>query len=58
MRESQRTTAGFEDGEKGPQPKECAWLLEAGKIPQLIARKEPGTSIPSQQGTEFSQQPE
>ena len=45
MRGSQPTIVGFEDGARGPQPKECEWLLEAGNISQPTAGKEPGTSV-------------
>lgn len=38
---SQLPTAGFEDGGRGPKPKERGWLPEAGDIPQLARTQGP-----------------
>lgn len=52
------TFDGFEDGERGPQTKECECLLEVGNSPLLTASKEMGLSVLQPQGTELRQQPE
>lgn len=33
MRGSQPSSAGFEEEERGPQPKEYGWLVEVGDMP-------------------------
>lgn len=41
VRRTQPTTAGFEDGGRGPQIKECGWSLEAGKAEEVHSSLEP-----------------
>lgn len=53
MREIPLAVIGFEDGESGPQTKECGWPLESVNSPQLTVNKETQVSILSLQGTAF-----
>ena len=51
MKGTQLTVADFEGRER--KTKECGHSLEAMNDPQLTARKETGTSVLQQQGSEF-----
>lgn len=48
-------TAGFGNGRRDPQIKECRLSLEAENGPQLTVSKEMGTSVPKVHETEFCQ---
>ena len=49
------TTAGCEDGARGPWIKECKQLLEPENRPPLISSRKTVTSVLHLQGTEFFQ---
>ena len=41
IRRTQPAVAGFEEGGKGPQAKECGWPLETGKGKEMDSSLEP-----------------
>lgn len=53
MRGFQASSAGFEEREKRPQPKQHGELVEAGNMPSADSQQ--GSRDLPQQGTEFGQ---